>query len=222
MAAGPDLGGQVTIAPRIRSDRRMARSSSESTILQHVMENPPADSAVANHMLTNDWTLNPRESRFRRYLIVHAYDESAGDHEIVSLLITMACGTSTCHSSDRPKHLRRIPRLDASLYTCHLRSAISHLEPGGAMMRLCAAVTRAGSGNLEPAGADYALSGTRHKKLYVELSITLQRRPSANYPSSTPIIWQVQRPHYSGVAATSRRRAEDCLSDRHAGRASGG
>jgi hypothetical protein len=47
-------------------------------------------------------------------------------------------------------------RLDAILYARHLRSVIARLEPGGAVMRLCAVVTRAGPGNLGLAGTDSA------------------------------------------------------------------
>ena len=51
------------------------------------------------------------------------------------------------------------------------------------MIRLCKAVTLAGPGNLEPAGADSALSGTGHKRPYAELSI----RPRSGRATILPL-----------------------------------
>ena len=85
-----------------RSIRRMARSFSEHTIWQDVTGNRPAFSWMCNLMSTRDWSRNPLENGFTRYLIAHAYDDPGGDIDIASLCAKKICGESTCHSSIRP------------------------------------------------------------------------------------------------------------------------
>jgi hypothetical protein len=63
---------------------RMARRFSETTILQYVVENPPALSSMRASSITCDWSRNPRENRSRCYLIVHAYDDLTRVSDIAS------------------------------------------------------------------------------------------------------------------------------------------
>ena len=81
-------------------------------------------SIITTHMFTHDWSRNPRENGFRRYLIVHAYDESAGEPDIASLLIKRICGNlSAIRRIDRSHSLRWASPRSQRVYLCRSRTA---------------------------------------------------------------------------------------------------
>ena len=156
------LGDTVPVSAsrcELRCRRRMARSFSETTILQYVVENLPTLSSVHASSITCDWSRNPRENRFGRYLIVYACGDLTRKPDTASLIIKRTC-----------RNLRAIRVVDRGRMGVGRRAASAGGRPGGgdvgrlneikrSMRRqarfdpLLARILDAGSGDREIAGS---------------------------------------------------------------------